>query len=201
MPERPLIWMMLPFSRSSVLPETVAGSSPGASRVNSVGILCRSSGGAGAVALMSNLSGCSPVRALPVIRTLRSDVVMASALMPSILLSTRSRRLENTTVPPLMTTCSIEKEGAVLAPAGFAGLSRVRSRCSGRFTTGRMMTSSVISGLPDQRLDSVTSASMLAAVRRLAMSRSFGSCSVTSLIVTLSEGQMPILVEPLMLSL
>ena len=35
-------------------------------------MFCRASGGAGIVALMSNLSGCSPARALPVSLILRS---------------------------------------------------------------------------------------------------------------------------------
>ncbi len=63
------------------------------------------------------------------------------------------------------------------------------------------MTSSVTCGLPDHTLASVTSAWMLPAVMRLLMSRSFGSCSVTSFSVTLSDGQSPILVPPLMVSL
>jgi len=201
MPERPLICTRLPFSRTSALPVTEAGSRAGASMVNSVGMLCRSSGALGAVALMSNFNGCSPLRALPVMRTLRSAVMMASALRPSILLSTRSRRLENTIVPPLTTTCSIEIADVAGMPLDFAGTSRARSRCSGRVTIGRTMTSSVISGAPDQMLASVISASMLAAVRRLVMSRSFGSASVTSFIVTFSAGQRPTLVEPLMVSL
>ena len=112
--------------------------------------------------------------------------------MPSMRLSTRSRRFENTTVPPLTITCSIANGS--LPPTALAGaVSRTRSRCSGRFSTGRTITSSVISGLPDQMLDSVTSASMLAAVRRLLMSRSLGSLSVTSFIVTFSDGHSAIL--------
>jgi hypothetical protein len=63
------------------------------------------------------------------------------------------------------------------------------------------MTSSVISGLPDHTLESVTSASMLAAVRRLVTSRSFGSASATSFIVTFNDGHREILVDPLIVSL
>ena len=76
-----------------------------------------------------------------------------------------------------------------------------RTRCSGTLSTGRTITSSVICGRPAHTLASVTSAWMLPAVRRLSASRSFGSCSVTSFSVMLSDGQMPILVPPLMVSL
>ena len=75
-----------------------------------------------------------------------------------------------------------------------------RSRSSGTCSTGLVMTSSVTCGRPDHRLASVTSAWTLPTVRRLVPSRSFGSCSVTSFSVTLSDGQMPILLEPAMVS-
>ncbi len=84
-------------------------------------MFCRSIGGAGATALMSNFSACSPARALPVARILRSASIVMSALMVSILFSTRSRRLENTIVPPVTLTCSIVKASPVIAAAGFDG--------------------------------------------------------------------------------
>ena len=62
------------------------------------------------------------------------------------------------------------------------------------------MTSSVTCGRPDHRLDNVTSACTLPTVTRLEPSRSLGSCSVTSFSVTLSDGQIPILLEPAMVS-
>ena len=75
-----------------------------------------------------------------------------SALMASMRISTRSRRLEKTTVPPVTLTCSIETgirgrpeearlDGGLVSP--------MRSRCSGTFSTGRTITSSVTSGRPD----------------------------------------------------
>ena len=60
-----------------------------------------------------------------------------SALMVSIRFSTRSRRLENTIVPPVTLTCSIENASPALPAAGFAAAARrpsARSRCSGTFT-------------------------------------------------------------------
>ena len=126
-----------------------------------------------------------------------------SALTVSILFSTRSRRLANTMVPPVTLMCSIEKASDVLPAAGFAGglASLTRSRRSGKFATGRMMTRSVICGLPAHRLASVTSASMLAAAKRRLMSWSFGFCNVTSFSVMLSDGHRLILAPPLMASL
>jgi len=56
-PVRPLIITTEPLSRTSALAENGACKRPGASRVNSIGTFCRSIGGAGAVALISNLSG------------------------------------------------------------------------------------------------------------------------------------------------
>ena len=200
-PERPLIITTDPLSRSSARPETGACSRPGASIANSVGTFCRSIGGSGAVALISNFSGRSAARALPDTTILRSLPIVASALMVSMRFSTRSRRLENTTVPPVMLTCSMV---ALAAPApvdvALGGGLAWRTRCSGRFRTGRTISNSVTCGRPDHRLASVTSAWMLAAVRRLLISRSFGSCSAMSFSVTLSEGQIPILVAPLIAS-
>ena len=103
--------------------------------------------------------------------------MVMSALMVSILFSTRSRRLENTTVPPVTLTCSIEKAAGALPAAGLlaGGLAFARSRCSGTFTTGR-----TISEFGDLRpagpharkrhvrLDAARPS------RRLLMSRSFG---------------------------
>ena len=93
-------------------------------------------------------------RALPVSTTLRSASMVMSALTVSILFSTRSRRLENTIVPPVTLMCSIEKASVALPAAGFEAdwPPCSRSRRSGKFTTGRMMTSSVICGLPAHRL-------------------------------------------------
>ena len=65
--------------------------------------------------------------------------MVASALMVSIRFSTRSRRLENTIVPPVTLTCSIVNASPALGGGrlgGRIGL-RQRSRCSGRFSTGR----------------------------------------------------------------
>ena len=106
-------------------------------------------------------------------------------------------------VPPLTLMCSIEKASDGLPAAGFEGgvASLSRSRRSGKFATGRMMTSSVICGLPAHRLASVTSASMLAAAKWRLMSRSFGCCSVISFSVMLSDGHRPSLAPPLMASL
>ena len=106
-------------------------------------------------------------------------------------------------VPPVTLTCSIEKASVALPATGFEeGLaSLTRSRRSGKFTTGRTMTSSVMCGRPAHRLASVTSASMLAAAKWRLMSLSFGSRSVTSFSVMLSEGHRPILAPPLMASL
>src|ERR1700736_5117113 len=72
LPVRPLIMTTEPLSRTSALPDSGARSMPGASSVNSTGMFCRSSGGAGAVALMSNWSGRPPARALPETLILRS---------------------------------------------------------------------------------------------------------------------------------
>ena len=77
---------------------------------------------------------------------------------------------------------------------------RVRSRRSGTYSTGRTITSSVTCGWPDHTLASVMSAWMLPTVRRLPVSRSFGSCSVTSFSVTFSDGHRPILVAPAIVS-
>ena len=88
-----------PLSRTSALADSGACSKPDVSSVSSIGMFCRSIGGAGAVALISNFIGCSPARALPVILIFRSPPISASALMPSMRFSTRSRRLENTTAP------------------------------------------------------------------------------------------------------
>ena len=63
-PVRPLIMTIEPLSRTSALADSGLCSRPGASSVRSTGMFCRSSGGAGAVALISNLSGCPPARAL-----------------------------------------------------------------------------------------------------------------------------------------
>ena len=193
--------MTEPLSRTSALPDTGEDNRPAASMLNSVGMFWRSTGDGGAVALISNLSGYSPVRALPAMRILRSADIVKSAFMPSMRFSTRSRKFANTTVPPVTITCSMLKGSLVPTVFDGAAVSRTRSRCSGRFRTGRTITSSVISGLPDHRLDSVTSASMLAAVRRLLMSRSLGSDSVTSFIVTFNDGHSPTLVDPLIASL
>ena len=200
-PVRPLIMTTDPLSRTSALPDSGACRNPGASILNSVGMFCRSIGGAGVAALMSNFSGCSPARALPVTRILRLGSMLISALMASILLSMRSRRLENTIVPPVTLTCSTVKVSpAPAAGLEAAGASFTRSRCSGKFTTGRTRVSSVTCGLPDHTLASVTSAWRLFTVMRLLTSPSFGSCSVTSLSTMLSDGQNPILVPPLMVS-
>ena len=176
--------------------DNCACSRPGASMVISAGMFCRSIGGAGGAALISNFSGLPLLRALPDRWILRSASIDISALTASILFSTRSRRLENMIVPPLTLTCSIVKASVVLLAAGFVAAvpaSLSRSRRSGKFTTGRMTTRSVIRGLPAHTLASVTSAWMLAAAKRLLMSRSFGSCSVTSFSVMLSCGHRPIL--------
>src|ERR1700686_4132049 len=60
LPVRPLIMTTEPLSRTSALPDSGARRKPGASSVSSTGMFCRSSGGAGAVALMSNWSGWPP---------------------------------------------------------------------------------------------------------------------------------------------
>ena len=151
-PVRPLIMTTEPLSRTSALAESGLCNRPGASSVRSTGMFCRSSGGAGAVALISNLSGCSPARALPVTLILRSAPITASALMPSMRLSTRSRRLENTMVPSVTVTRSIASAFGV----GFAGRRRRlggRRRLRGAFAQQRDIqhrtdrsTSSVICG-------------------------------------------------------
>ena len=119
-PDRPLIITVEPLSRTSALADTGACSVPGASSVISTGMFCRSSGGTGAVALMSNFSGRSLALALPVILTLRSAPMLASALMPSRRFSTRSRRLENITVPSVTMMRSIAALSAL--PGDAAGL-------------------------------------------------------------------------------
>ena len=83
-PARPLIITTGPLSRTSALADSGACNIPGASSVSSTGTFCRSIGGAGTVALMSNVSGCSPARALPVRRILRSAPATALASMPSM---------------------------------------------------------------------------------------------------------------------
>ena len=102
---------------------------------------------------------------------------------------------------------AIDRDRAGVALAGGRHASRrrncaarSRSRSNGTVRTGRSMTSSVISGWPDHRLASVMSAWMLPMVRRSLLSRSFGSCSVTSFRVTFSDGQTPILVAPAIVS-
>jgi hypothetical protein len=203
-PVTPLIITIGPLSRTSALAINGAGNRPGASSVISVGMFCRSSGGAGTVALMSNFSGRSLARALPVSLTLRSPPIVALALMPSTRFSTRSRKLNITMVPSLTVMRSMT--GALpSAAAGATGLGDaiicpLRSRSSGTDSTGLVITSSVICGRPDHRLFNVMSAWMLPTVRRLLVSRSFGSCSVTSFKVTFSDGQMLILLEPAMVS-
>ena len=57
-PVRPLIITIEPLSRTSALADSGACNRPGASSASSTGMFCRSSGGAGIVALISNLSGC-----------------------------------------------------------------------------------------------------------------------------------------------
>src|SRR4249920_2710045 len=82
MPDSPLIMITEPLRRTSALPDNGACRMPGASREISTGTFCRSGGGAGAVALMSNLSGRLLARALPVTLILRSAPMTALALMP-----------------------------------------------------------------------------------------------------------------------
>ena len=205
-PVRPLIITTDPLSRTSARPDSGACSRSGASSVSSTGTFCRSSGGAGAVALMSNLSGCSLARALPVIRILRSAPTVASALRPSTRFSTRSRRLENTIVASLTLMRSIAGAFELVSCAAVAGLDEAgagavrRWRSSGTLRTGRTIASSVISGWPDHRLASVMSAWMRPTVRRLVVSRLSGLSSVTSVSVTLSDGHRPTLVEPAIVS-
>ncbi len=196
-PVRPLIITTEPLSRTSALADSGACNRPGASSVSSVGMFCRSIGGAGGAALISNLSACSPARALPEIRDLAvggdGDVGVdgLDAVFDAVAqIGKHDGAVGDADV--------LDRKARPLAPDA-AGLddglvSRRRSRCSGTFRTGRTITSSVISGRPDHTLASVMSAWMLLAVRRLLMSRSFGSCSVTSFRVTLSDGQSPILV-------
>ena len=158
------------------------------------------------MAPMSKVSGCSPDLARPVIVTLRSSDITALALMASMRLLTRSRTLENSTAPSVTVTrlmigasASVSLlPGAAVRDGGLSG--PVRSRSSGTCSTGRVMTSSVTCGWPDQTLASVMSACTLPTVRRLVPSRSFGSCKVTSFIVTFSDGHTPILVAPAIVS-
>ena len=78
---------------------------------------------------------------------------------------------------------AIDRERIRIGRAGWtspAWARRVgRARCvraaTGRYSTGRAITSSVICGWPDHTLASVMSAWMLPTVRRLLVSRSFGS--------------------------
>src|SRR5882724_11661113 len=77
LPVRPLIITTEPLNRTSALPDSGARSMPGASSVNSTGMFCRSIGGAGAAALMSNWSGCPLARALPLTLILRSASITA----------------------------------------------------------------------------------------------------------------------------
>ena len=122
MPVRPLIITTLPLSRTSAFAEAASGTG----RVHRASIRSGCSGvrsGRRSVALISNFSGLPPLRALPDTLILRSPSTVTSALTVSILFSTRSRKLENTTVPPMMLTCSTEKESPVPAAAGLgAGL-------------------------------------------------------------------------------
>ena len=65
--------------------------------------------------------------------------------MPSMRFSTRSRRLENAIAPSMIVMRSIERSS--VSPENAAGLgeaaaSRMRSRSSGTYSTGRVMTSS-----------------------------------------------------------
>ena len=121
-------------------------------------MFCRSSGGAGAVALMSNLSGCSPACALPVILTLRSapidgvGVDAVDAVFDAVAQVGKCHRavghrdaLDGGRVDRV---CS--KERLAWQDAGLAR--RLRSRSSGTCSTGRVITSSVTSGWPDHRL-------------------------------------------------
>ena len=120
--------------------------------------------------------------------------------------STRSRRLENVTVPSVTVMRSIvgaSEPAAFEAEAGLEGDGfgvAVRSRNSGTLRTGRTIASSDISGRPDHTLPSVMSAWMRPTVRRLPASRSFGGSSVTSFSVTFNDGHRPILVEPAIVS-
>src|ERR1700722_19756905 len=77
----------------------------------------------------------------------------------------------------------------------------LRSRSNGTYSTGLAITSSVTCGRPDHTLPSVMSAWTLPTVTRLLVSRSFGSCSVTSFNATFSDGHTPILVAPAIVSL
>ena len=197
-PLRPLIITTEPLSRTSALPDSGLGSRPGASSVRSTGMFCRSSGGAGNAALISNVSGCSPARALPVIADVavgrRSRRVGADAL-DAVLDAVAQIGKHHGAVghrdaidrERLGVGCRRRTPRAARTACGCA----LRSRSSGTFSIGRTMTSSVISGWPDHRLASVMSAWMLPTVRRSLLSRSFGSCSVTSFSVTLSDGQTP----------
>ena len=200
-PETPLTITTAPLSRSSALADSGAASAPGASNLSSTGMFCRSPGWAGAVAATANVSGCSPALARPVIVTLRSSDITALALMASMRLLTRSRTLENSTAPSVTVTRSTTGALASGSAPGVAGRDGgpsgpVRSRSSGTCSTGRVMTSSVTCGWPDQTLASVTSACTLPTVRRLEPSRPFGSCKMTSFMVTFSDGHTPIRVAP-----
>ena len=82
--------------------------------------------------------------------------MVMSALTVSILFSTRSRKLENMMrAAGDADVLDRKRIGIALPAAGFARrywLPCSRSRRSGKFATGRMMTSSVICGLPAHRL-------------------------------------------------
>ena len=165
-------------------------------------MFCRSSGGAGAVALTSNFSGCSPVRALPVTLQLavgRHGGVGVDAV--DLVFDAVAQVGEHDRAAGDDDVLDRKRRRAALAELAVAWR-RARARAAAACSEpGATMTSSLISGWPDQTLDSVTSASTLAAVRRLVMSRSFGSGSVTSFSVTFRDGQRPILVEPAMVEL
>ena len=120
-PVTPLIITTEPLSRASALAVSGACNRSGASILISAGMFCRSIGAAGGVALSSNFSGWPSLRALPVSLILRSESMVMSALTVSILRSTRSRRLENTMVPPVTLMCSIEKASVALPAAGLRG--------------------------------------------------------------------------------
>ena len=143
-PVRPLIITTEPLSRTSALADSGACNRPGASSVSSTGMFCRSIGGAGAVALISNLSGCSPARALPVSLILRSASISDVGVDALDAVLHAVAQLENTMVPSVTVTCSIVGASHRRSPEGAAWLADgrgvpLRSRSSGTFSTGRMI--------------------------------------------------------------
>ena len=76
----------------------------------------------------------------------------------------------------------------------------LRSRSSGTYSTGLVITSSVICGWPDHTLDKRHVGLDAADRHAVVVSRSFGSSSVTSFRVTFSDGHRPILVAPAIVS-